>query len=43
MYMCRRFSAVDQSDDMWMVQPLENLDFAVEVVFQLLVELRKVD
>lgn len=43
MYMCGRFSAIDQSDDVRVVQTLEDFDFTVKVVFELLVELREVD
>jgi len=43
MYMGRRFSAIDESDDMGMVEAFEDLDFAVEVVLELLIEFRQID
>lgn len=42
-YMRRGFSAVYQSDDMGMVQAFQDLDLAVEVVLEFLVEFGKVD
>ena len=38
-----RFSAINQGNDMGMVETFEDLDFAVEVIFELAVQLRKVD
>jgi hypothetical protein len=35
--------AIDQGDNVWMVQALENGDLGGEVVFELFVELGKVD
>jgi hypothetical protein len=35
--------AIDQRDDVWMVQAFEDSDLGGEVVFELFVELRKVD
>ena len=40
MNMCWGFSTVDQSHNMRMMETFEDFDFAVEIVFQLLVELR---
>jgi hypothetical protein len=37
------FMAVDQGDNVWMLETLENIDFGGKVVLQLLVELREVD
>lgn len=37
------FMAIDESDDMRMVQALENVNLRREIVFQLLVEFRQVD
>ena len=38
-----RFSAVNQGNDMGVVEAFEDLDFAIEVIFELAVQLRKVD
>lgn len=35
--------AVDESDDMRMIEALENLDLRVEILLQLPVQLRQVD
>jgi hypothetical protein len=35
--------AVDQGNDVWVLEALENIDFGGKVVLQLLVELREVD
>lgn len=35
--------AVDQGDDVWVLEALKNIDFGGKVVLQLLVELREVD
>lgn len=35
-----RFSTVDQGNDMGMVEALEDLDFAVEVILEFSIELR---
>ena len=32
-----------EGDDVWVSEVLENLDFAIEVLFQLLVETREID
>lgn len=39
MYMRRRFSTVDESDNVGMMKAFEDFDFAVEVVFEFLVKL----
>lgn len=41
--MRRRLMAVDERDDVRVIQTLENVDFGREVFSQLLVELRQVD
>ena len=43
MYMGRGFLAVDQGDDVWVMQPFEYVDLGVEVLFELLVKLVQVD
>lgn len=35
--------AVDECNNMWMVEAFENVDFGGEVVLELFVELRQVD
>ena len=38
--MCCRFSAVDEGDDMRMMETFEDVDFGVEILLEFLVELR---
>lgn len=39
----RRLLTIDQSHYMWMVESLEDMDFRVQVLFQLFVKLLHVD
>ena len=39
MDVCGRFLAVDQSDDVWMMQAFEDVDLGIEIFLELLVEL----
>ena len=41
--MLRGLLAINQRDDVWMVQAFEDSDLGGEIVFKLFVELRKVD
>ena len=41
--MRRRFAAVDEGDDVGMLETLEDFDLGGQVVFELLVELAQVD
>jgi hypothetical protein len=42
-YVSRRLSTVNQGNDVGVVEALEDLDLAVEVVLELAVELREID
>ena len=41
--MCGRFSAVNEGNDVRVVEAFQDLDFTVEVLLELLVEFRQVD
>lgn len=43
MYVSGRFLAVDQGNDMRMVKTLQDMDFRVEIFFQLFVQLVHID
>jgi hypothetical protein len=43
MYVSHRFSTIDESNDVGMVEAFKDLDFGVEVLLQFLVELREID
>ena len=43
MYVSHRLSTVDESNDVWVMEAFENLDFGVEILLQFLIQLREID
>ena len=42
-YVGRRLLTIDESNDMWVMEAFQDMDFGVEILFELLVELLQVD